>query len=134
MSVLAACALPGGCGSTFYLTTERASARAPAEVFQCVTTEVPALGYTQASIDVDARRITARKYDWETRIADSQFRRIVERLSIEVRASGTNGATLVVAAHTMAEYATQRGPTEIEREASSGVKAAAQALIERCGS
>jgi hypothetical protein len=115
------------------LKTERASTRPPAEVFQCVTTEVPALGFTQASIDTEARRVTARKYDWDTRVADSTFRRMVERLSIEVRPSGANGATLVVEARTFAEHVTQRGPTETEREASAAVKEAAQKLTESCG-
>lgn len=122
-----------GCGSTLYLAVAGTSPRPPVEVFDCVRSQIPILGYDQTSTDVEAHRITARKYDWETRLADSQFRRMVERLSIEI-GKAEAGAQLKIGAHTFAELMTQRGPTEVERQASAGVKAAAQSIMEACGS
>ena len=56
------------------------------EVFECVKGQIPALGYTQTSIDVEDHRITARKYDKEARYADSRFRRMIERSRSRSRA------------------------------------------------
>jgi hypothetical protein len=126
--------LPAGCASTLYLKLDGTSPRPPVEVFDCVRNQIPILGYTQTSFDVEDHRITARKYDWETRMADTQFRRMIERLLIDVGGPAPGGARLRLGAHTFAELATQRGPTEVEQQASAGVKAAAQAIMEACGS
>jgi hypothetical protein len=125
--------LSAGCGGTMYLSVDGKSPRPPVEVFDCVKSQVQVLGYTQASIDVDAHRLTARKNDWDTRIADTQFRRMVDRLSIEVGKPADGSAPLKIKAHTFALLDTHRGPTEVEQEASQGVRAAAQALLEACG-
>lgn len=131
---LTACLLlSAGCGSTLYLAIKGTSPRPPVEVFDCVRNQILVLGYKPESTDTDEHRITARKYDWETKLADTQFRRIVERLSIEVREGTAGGARLKIGAHTFAELATYRGPTEIERSASPAVRATAQALLEACG-
>jgi len=126
--------LPAGCGGTLYLAINGTSPRPPVEVFDCVKSQILALGYTQSSIDVEEHRITARKYDREARFADSRFQRMIERLSVEVRTSPGGGAHLRIGAHTFAELATQRGPTEIEQDASPAGKEAAQKLLEACGS
>ena len=125
--------LTAGCASTLYLAINGTSPRPPVEVFDCVRNQVLVLGSTQTSSDVQDHRITARKYDWDTRLADSQFRRMTERLSIEIGDSAQGSARLKIGAHTFAELATQRGPTEVEQNASPAVKAAAQALLEACG-
>lgn len=125
--------LSAGCGSTLYLTADGRSPRTPVEVFDCVKNQIPALGYTQTSIDVENHRIIARQYDREARFADSRFRRMIERLTVEVEGSA-GGARIRIDAHTFAELATLRGPTEIEQEASPRVRAAAQSLLEACGS
>jgi len=126
--------LSAGCAGTLYQTSGATSPRPPVEVFDCVRAQIPVLGYTLTSVDNEEHRVTARKYDWETRMADTQFRRMIERLSIELTPSAAGGAQLKIAAHTFAELMTQRGQTEIEHEASPAVKAAAQALLEACGS
>ena len=126
--------LPAGCGGTLYLAIKGTSPRPPAEVFDCVRSQILVLGYTQTSFDVQDHRITARKYDLETRLADTQFRRMTERLLIEVGNSPQGSTQLRIGAHTFAELATQRGPTEIEQDASPAVRAAAQTLLEACGS
>jgi hypothetical protein len=122
-----------GCGGTLYLAASARSPRAPAEVFECVKGQIPILGYTQTSIDVEDHRMTARKYDREARYADSRFRRMIERLTVDVRGGAEAGAVLKVEGHTFAELATQRGPTEVEQEASEAVKDAARKLVEECG-
>ncbi len=123
-----------GCTSSLYLAINGTSPRPPGEVFDCVRSQILVLGYTPTSFDVQDHRITAQKYDWETRLADTQFRRMTERLLIEVGNSTQGSTQLRIGAHTFAELATQRGPTEIEQNASPGVKAAAHALLEACGS
>lgn len=125
--------LPAGCGSTLYLAVDGTSPRPPVEVFDCVRAQIPVLGYTQTSFDLEDHRISARKFDWSTRAADTQFRRMIERLSIEI-GKAEAGAQLKIAGHTFAEFMTQRGSTEVEQQASAGVKAAAQAIMETCGS
>ncbi len=134
LALTAVLLLPAGCGSALYLAVKGTSPRPPAEVFDCVKRQFLVLGYTQDSFDMEAHRISARKYDWETRRADTQFRRMVERLSIEIADSTGGGAHLRIGAHTFAELTTQRGPTEVEQSASPAVRAAAQALLEACGS
>jgi len=123
-----------GCGSTLYLSLKGKSPRPPVEVFECAKSQVVVLGYAQTSIDVDDHRLTARKYDWDTRFSDTRFQRMVERLSIEVGKPADGNAPLKIEAHTFAQLATQRGPTEVEQNASKEVRAAAQALLEACGS
>jgi hypothetical protein len=126
--------LPSGCGSTLYLATNSRSPRPAAEVFNCVKEQVPALGFAQTSLDAEDHRLTGRRYDREARFADSRFQRMIERLVVEVRGSPEGGALLEVQAHTFAEVLTQRGPTEVEQNASPGVKEAARKLLEACGS
>lgn len=126
--------LSAGCGGTLYLALNGRSPRPPVEAFDCVKSQIVVLGYTQTSIDIDDRRLTARKYDWDTRFSDTRFERMVERLSIEVGKPADGNAPLRITAHTFAQLATQRGPTEVEQNASKGVRAAAQALLEACGS
>ena len=126
--------LPLGCASTLYLAIDGTSSRPPVEVFDCVRGQIAVLGYTQTSFNLEKRRITAQKYDWETRMADTQFRRMIERLFIDVGGAAQGGAHLTIGAHTFAELATQRGPTEVEQSASPAVKAAGQSLLEACGS
>jgi hypothetical protein len=125
--------LAAGCSGTLYLAANGRSPRPPVAVFECVKGQIPALGYTQTSIDVEDHRISARKYDREARYADTRFRRMIERLTVEVEGSPEGGAVLKVGAHTFAELATQRGPTEVEQEASPAVKEAARKLLEECG-
>jgi hypothetical protein len=99
-----------------------------------VKSQIPVLGYTQTSLDVDERRLTARKYDYDARAADTRFQRTIERLSVEVGKPADGNAPLRIQAHTFAQLATQRGPTEVEQSASEGVRAAAQAILAACGS
>lgn len=126
--------LPSACSATLYVSLNGKPARQPAEVFECVKQQIPGLGYAQASVDAEAYRVRALKYDWESRSADTQFRRRVDRLSIEVQGASAAPTVLKIEAHTFAEYVTQRGPTEVEESASAGVKAAAHSLLEACGS
>ena len=126
--------LPAGCGTAHYLAMDGTSPRPPVEVFDCVKGQIAVLGYTQTSNDVEKHRVTAQKYDWETRMADTQFRRMIDRLMIEVSDSADKAARLKIRAHTFADLVTQKGPTEIEQSASVAVRAAAQSLMQACGS
>jgi hypothetical protein len=125
--------LAAGCSGTLYLATDGPAPRPPAEVFECVKGQIPQLGYTQTSIDAEDQRITARRYDKDARYADSRYRRTIDRLVAEVAGSSEGGARLKIEAHTFVELTTQRGPTEIEQEASAAAKAAAQKLRDECG-
>src|SRR5262245_2592318 len=98
--------LPARCGSVLYSNVHGKAARPPAEVFECVRNQISVLGYTQTSYDVHDRRLTARQYDFKTKIADTTFRRMIERLNVEIKDTGGGGAELQVQAHTFAEYFT----------------------------
>ncbi len=126
--------LPAACGGTLYLTMNGTSPRPPTEVFDCLKGQIPLLGYTQTSYDADAQRLTAQKRDDKTRMADTQFFYMRDRLVIEVGKPSGGGARLKIEARTFAEKSTYRGPTEVEQSASPAVKEAAQKLLEACGS
>jgi hypothetical protein len=90
------------------------------------------LGYKPTSIDEDQHRISGTKVDMTTRRPDTQFRRILQRLEVEVGPEADGQTGIVVQGRTFGEYTTQRGPTEVEEKASEEVKAASQQLLERC--
>src|SRR4051812_22506962 len=87
------------CGANRPITTSlQANGTAPApDAFTCARDQLKALGYTQESYDVDEQRVTAHKYDEKTRRPDTQFRRMVDRIAIDV-SPGTGGAVTTIKA------------------------------------
>jgi hypothetical protein len=106
----------------------------PDQTFDCVKNQLAALNYKQTSIDVGEHRINGTKIDLESRRPDTQFRRILNKLEVEVAPEADGRTGIKVLAHTFAEYTTQRGPTEVEEKASEEVGQAAQQLLDRCSS
>src|SRR4051812_20140710 len=102
------------CAQRFAAPASIQTSAAPDESFNCVKNQLAGLGYKQSSIDVAEHRITGTKYDLETRRADVQFRRMINRLEIEVAPNAAGQTSIDVQSHTLAEYTTQRGPTEVE--------------------
>jgi hypothetical protein len=84
------------------------------------------------TIDTDELRIAGTKVDMKSRRPDTQFRRLLERLEVDVSPEADGQTSLAVQGRTFAEYTTQRGPTEVEERASDEVKTATQRLLERC--
>ena len=123
------------CGGTSFSTpvTARTSA-GPEETFACVKKQLGELGYKQTSLDVPEYRVTASKIDYETRRPDVQFRRMVEKLDVDVAAEADGNTGIQVLGRTFAELTTQRGPTEVQEKASDRVKADTQTLLDRCRS
>ena len=121
-----------GCAARYAAPANGRSSLGPEESFECAKKQMAALGYKQTSIDVAERRLSGTKIDPKGRRPDVQFRRMLDKLEVEV-APGADGQTSVqVQGRTFAEYTTQRGPTEVEEEASAEAKAASQQLLERC--
>jgi hypothetical protein len=117
-------------------TTVQADATAPApEAFACVRDQLKALGYKQESYDVDEQRVTVRKYDENARRPDTQFRRLVEKIYVDV-SPGTSGAVtnMKAEASTFAELTTQRGPTLVQEPTSETTKRDAKTVLDRCSS
>ena len=107
---------------------------APApDAFECARNQLKGVGFAQTSYDVDQMRLTARKFDEKQRRPDVQFRRMVDRLEIEV-APGTGAAvtSIKIDAKTFAEYTTHRGPTEEQDKTSTTARAAAQTILQKC--
>ena len=104
----------------------------PDAAFECVKRQLPTLDYKQRSLDVAEHRITAQKYDLEAHRSDVQFRRLINRMEIEVGANAGGQTSIDVISHTIADYTTQRGPTEVEEKASPEVKEDAQKLLKAC--
>lgn len=103
------------------------------DVFACVRDKLKTVGFAQTSYDVDQLRITARKFDETQRRPDVQFRRIVDRLDIEVAPGAGEAVTNIkVDAKTFAEYTTHRGPTEEQERTSKIASAAAQTILQKC--
>jgi uncharacterized protein RhaS with RHS repeats len=126
--------LSASCGGQLATSTTTSTTATPDQSFQCVQQQMDALGYRRSSYDADERRVTGTKIDMKSRRADTQFRRMLDRLQAEVKPQSDGKTSIQVVAHTFAEYTTQRGPTEVEEKASSEVRSAAQELLERCRS
>jgi hypothetical protein len=133
-AVWAGALLLAGCGGQLATPVTGGTSAGPDETFDCVKQQLKELGYKQSSTDVDAHRITATKIDDKTRRADTQFRRMLNRVEAEVAPQANGQTSIQVTGHTFAEYTTQRGPTEVEEKASAEVRAAQQQIVERCRS
>ena len=121
-----------GCAHAYTSPTTVKTSTAPGVVFDCVKQQIGVLGYKQTSLDADALRVNASKIDLNTRRSDTQFRRILQKLEVEV-APGADGQTsLEVVPHTFGEYTTQRGPTEVEEKPTEAVINDARTLLEAC--
>lgn len=131
---LAGAVLLSGCAKTLAAPASARTSASPDETFACVRKQLGALGYKQTSINVDEHRMSASKVDPNARRPDTQFRRIQNKLDVQVAAESDGSTGLEVMGRTFAEYTTQRGPTESEETASEEAKSATQQLLERCRS
>jgi hypothetical protein len=123
------------CGQkTFANAVTTRSSAGPEETYACVKKQLAELGYKQTSNDVSEYRVSGTKYDYKTRRADVQFRRMVNKLDIDVAAEADGQTGITATGQTFAEYTTHRGPTEEQEKASSEVNADAAQLMERCRS
>jgi hypothetical protein len=126
--------LLSACGQRLAAPAKGSTSASPDETFVCVKNQMAALGFKQSSVDADERRVSATKIDMKTRRSDTQFRRLLDRLEVEVAAAADGQTSIDVRGHTFAEYTTQRGPTEVEEKPSATVNAASQELLSRCRS
>jgi len=131
---LAAVVAVSGCSKQFATPSEIRTTAAPEQVFECVKQQLTALEYKQTSIDTDDLRINGAKVDAKTRRADTQFRRMLNKLEVDIGAEADGQTSLKVVPKTFAEYTTQRGPTEVQEQSSAEVQADAKTLQERCKS
>ncbi len=126
--------LAGCAGGRFAHNVSGASPSPAPDAFACARDQVKAVGFTQNSYDTGELRVTAHKYNDAVRRPDVLFRRLVDRLEIQVvPGSGGEVSRITVVARTLADYATHRGPTEEEERPSETVRAAAQTIVDRCG-
>lgn len=126
--------LVGACGGgTHFITLTASPAAGPSDAIVCVRSKLKELGYRQTSFDEIGNRVTARKDDPSVSRPDPQFRQNINRLEIEAAAGADGKTALTVEGHTFGEWFTQRGPTEVEEQASADVKQAAQAIVGSCG-
>ncbi len=133
MSLLSA--LLVGCGGGLLASTVTANSMRPApDVYECVRAQLKSVGFSRTSYDQDEQRISAQKVDEHARRPDVTFRRLLDRLTIDVQpaSGGTAITTLAVQATTFVERVTQRGPTEDQERASETARRAAQTLVDRC--
>ena len=123
-----------GCVGGVRTTSLMGTSPAPApDAFECARNQLKGVGFAQTSYDVDEMRITARKFDDTQRRPDVQFRRIVDRLEIEVAPGAGNAVTNIkIDAKTFAEYTTHRGPTEEQDKTSTTARTAAQTILQKC--
>jgi hypothetical protein len=126
--------LLSGCSQRLSPAVSTSTSAGPEDTFDCVKKQLPELGYKQSSIDVEERRMSGVKIDLKSRRPDTQFRRILHRMDVEVAAQADGQTGIEVKPRTLAEYTTQRGPTEVEEKASEQVRSDAQQLLERCRS
>jgi hypothetical protein len=123
-----------GCGHAYAPSTKVAAAAAPTDVFQCAKQKLGEMGYKPSSIDTDELRVNATKIDLINRRADTQFRRLLNKIEVQVSPNADGQTDLTTSAHTFAEYTTQRGPTEVEESPSDTVQNDVRQLTERCRS
>jgi hypothetical protein len=136
LSILASVLLAGAAacvGGSLTSTTNQASPAAAPDAFSCVRDQLKAIDFSQTAYDAERLWVTAARFDESQRRPDTQFRRIVDRLEIEVAPStGEAISTIRVQASTFAELTTQRGPTEIQEKASERARNAAQTILQKC--
>jgi hypothetical protein len=132
--VLLGSILLSACGQRLAAPAKGSTSASPDETFECVKNQMAALGFKPSSLDADEHRISGTKIDMKTRRSDTQFRRLLDRLEVEVAAAADGQTSIDVRGHTFAEYTTQRGPTEVEEKPSADVRAATQELLSRCRS
>lgn len=132
--VLGAVLLAGCAGGRLAQSVTTASAAPAPDAFACVRDQIKAVGFTQSSYDTDELRVTARKINNDVRRPDVNFRRIIDRLEVDVSpGSGGEVSRITVVARTFAELTTHRGPTEEEERPSETARTAAQAIVDQCG-
>ena len=130
-----ALALLAGCGGNAPLaTTISAPSPVPApDAFSCMRNQLKTIGFSQQSYDQDELRFVARKIDEDARRPDTQFRRMIDRIAIDVEpGTGGNITEIIGEASTFAEYSTERGPTEEQQKASETATSAVKSLIDKC--
>jgi hypothetical protein len=132
-SLLLAFGLGGCVGRTMTTSLSAASPRPAPDIFACAREQLKALGFAQSSLDAAENRVEAKQYDESVRRPDVNFRRLVDRLEVKA-APGAGGAIsdLTVTARTLAEFTTQRGPTEVQERTSPRAAASAQTIIDKC--
>ena len=112
--------------------TDTSPVAAP-DVLTCAREQLKAEGFSQSSYDAERLRVSGRKFDEEQRRPDTQFRRMVDRIAIEVGPASDGALTsITVDAMTFAELTTQRGPTEVQEKTSSTARDAAQTILQKC--
>jgi len=125
--------LLSACGAQSYAAPSSVrTTTAPEDAFSCARKQMTDLGYKQSSIDTDERRVNGTKIDMETRRPDTQFRRMLDKLEVDVAPQADGRTSIDIKARTFAEYTTQRGPTEVEEKPSAQVKSDSQKLLEKC--
>ncbi len=125
--------LLSACGGTLSSTLAANTPSPGAEVFDCATDEAKALGYYRQLIDEADKRLVVRKVDKTVQRSDPIFRKAIDQLIFEVvEPAAEGGTTLRVIARSFHEYFSRSGPTLEERSASTQVKAAARAVLEKC--
>lgn len=125
--------LLGACGGgTQYTTLTASPAAGPAAVIDCVRSQFGKLDYQQIAYDVRDHRVVAKRTDTTVNRADPQFLRLINQIEAQAttEASGTG---LRIIAHTIGQYSTHRGPTDMEEKASPQVKQDAETLMQACG-
>ena len=133
-ALLTAAIVLSGCSQTLSTPVRASTSANPEDTFACVRKQLGEIGYKQSSVDFGDNRINGIKIDTHSRRPDTQFRRILNKLDIEVAAESDGQTSIKVVPNTFAEYTTQRGPTEVQEKSSEQVKADAQQLLERCKS
>jgi hypothetical protein len=132
--LIAGALLVSGCSQRLSTSVNTRTSTGPEDTFDCVRKQLPDLGYKQTSIDRDEHRVSAVKIDMKSRRPDTQFRRILHRLDVEVAAQADGQTSIEVHPRTLAEYTTHRGPTEVEEKAAEEVITDSQQLMKRCRS
>ena len=123
-----------GCSKAFSAPLTTRTSAAPEETFACVRKQLGELGYKQTSLDAAEYRVTATKIDYQSRRPDVQFRRMLNKLDVDVAAEADGQTGITALGRTFAEYTTHRGPTEEQEKASEQVQSDTRVLVERCRS
>jgi hypothetical protein len=130
--IVGAMLILAGCAQRYAAPASVRTEAGPDDTFECVKRQLAAMSYKQTSIDVSERRISGSKADLKSRRPDTQFRRILDKLEVQVAPQADGQTSIDVQARTFAEYTTQRGPTEVEEKPSAEVQSSSQQLLERC--
>ncbi len=121
-----------GCAGTLVSTSHATTGGAPDDVYQCVQTQLKAMGYSRTHYDPSDRWYVAQKEDSTVRVASATFRKAMNVLDTRVRPDASGNTALEITVSSFEEYSNARGIDQQQRSATATARSDAARLQQAC--